>query len=112
MSSVDYVSAINTKGSGLNITQIVESLVEAETKPKKDLVDKKIVDNKTYYFAKTSNQTKQIPSFLIEKNNKESNLDNLLKGLKLVGDYMEKSILKPNNLNYPISRREFITNLK
>ena len=78
----------------------------------KDLVDKKIVDNKTYYFAKTSNQTKQIPSFLIEKNNKESNLDNLLKGLKLVGDYMEKSILKPNNLNYPISRREFITNLK
>ena len=31
MSSVDYVSAINTKGSGLNITQIVESLVEAET---------------------------------------------------------------------------------
>ena len=44
MSSVDYVSAINTKGSGLNITQIVESLVEAETKPKKDLVDKKIED--------------------------------------------------------------------
>ena len=35
MSSVDYVSAINTKGSGLNITQIVESLVEAETKPKR-----------------------------------------------------------------------------
>ena len=44
MSSVDYVSAINTKGSGLNITQIVESLVEAETRPKRDLVDKKIED--------------------------------------------------------------------
>ena len=42
MSSVDYVSAINTKGSGLNITQIVESLVEAETRPKRDLVDKKL----------------------------------------------------------------------
>ena len=78
----------------------------------KDLVDKKIVNNKAHYFAKTSNQTKQVPSFLIEKNNKESNLDNLLKGLKLVGDYMEKSILKPNNLNYPTSRREFITSLK
>ena len=40
--AVDYVSAINTKGSGLNITQIVDSLVEAETKPKKDLIDEKI----------------------------------------------------------------------
>ncbi len=51
-------------------------------------------------------------SFLIEKNVQESDLDDLLKGLKLVGDYLEKTILKPNNLNYPISRREFITNLK
>ncbi len=42
MAAVDYVSAINTKGSGLNITQIVESLVEAETKPKVDLINKKI----------------------------------------------------------------------
>ena len=42
MAAVDYVSAINTKGSGLNITQIVESLVEAETKPKVDIVNKKI----------------------------------------------------------------------
>ena len=78
----------------------------------KDLVNKKIVNNKTQYFAKTSDQNKQVPSFLIEKNVQESNLDNLLKGLKLVGDYLEKTILKPNNLNYPISRREFITNLK
>ena len=78
----------------------------------KDLVNKKIINNKTYYFAKTSDQSKQVPSFLIEKNVRESDLDNLLKGLKLVGDYLEKTILKPNNLNYPISRREFITNLK
>ena len=42
MAAVDYVSAINTKGSGLNITQIVESLVEAETKPKVDIINKKI----------------------------------------------------------------------
>ena len=40
--AVDYVSAINTKGSGLNITQIVESLVDAETKPKADVIDEKI----------------------------------------------------------------------
>ncbi len=78
----------------------------------KDLVNKKIVNNEIHYFAKKSNQIKQVPSFLIEKNTRESDLNNLLKGLMLVGDYMEKTILKPNNLNYPISRREFIINLK
>ena len=51
MSSVDYVSAINTKGSGLNITQIVESLVDAETKPKKDIINKKI-DSKNLDISK------------------------------------------------------------
>ena len=40
--AVDYVSAINTNGSGLNITQIVESLVDAETRPKVDIINKKI----------------------------------------------------------------------
>ena len=42
--AVDYISAINQNGSGLNITQIVESLVEAETKPKKDNINDKIDD--------------------------------------------------------------------
>ena len=40
--TVDYLSALNTKGSGLNIKQIVDSIVNAETAPKKDLIDKKI----------------------------------------------------------------------
>ena len=42
--AVDYISAINQNGSGLNITQIVESLVEAETKPKKIILIK--IDDK------------------------------------------------------------------
>ena len=33
MTTVDYLSAINKQGSGLNITQIVDSLVQAETAP-------------------------------------------------------------------------------
>ena len=40
--SVDYLSILNTKGSGLNITQIVDSLVQAETAPQKDLLQDKI----------------------------------------------------------------------
>ena len=39
-------------------------------------------------------------------------ISTLLKGLKLVGDYLEKTILKPNNLNHPISRLNFINTLK
>ena len=39
--TVDYLSALNTGGSGLNIKQIVDSIVNAETAPKKDLIDKK-----------------------------------------------------------------------
>ncbi len=45
---------------------------------------------------------------------REANVDlkNLLKGLKLVTDYLEKSILKPNNLNLPNSRTHFVNLLK
>ena len=44
--AVDYLSALNQGGSGLNITQIVESLVEAETAPEKDKINAD-VDAKT-----------------------------------------------------------------
>ena len=44
--TVDYLSAINSSGSGLNITQIVDSLVDAETNPERVDVDSKI-DKKT-----------------------------------------------------------------
>ena len=37
--SVDYLSILNKKGSGLNITQIVDSLVDADTIPKKNMLE-------------------------------------------------------------------------
>ena len=43
--AVDYLSALNRNGSGLNITQIVDSLVEAETNPAKDRINKKIEES-------------------------------------------------------------------
>ena len=43
--AVDYISALNQNGSGLNITQIVDSLVQAETTPEKDRLNKKIEEN-------------------------------------------------------------------
>lgn len=45
--AVDYLSALNTKGSGLNITQIVDSLVNAEKIPQSELINKKITEKNT-----------------------------------------------------------------
>ena len=50
--------------------------------------------------------------FLIDKDLEVDDLKTLLNGLKLVGDYLDKTILKPNNLNYPNSRLLFINSLK
>ena len=38
--AVDYLSTINSNGSGLNISQIVDSLVQAEVQPKRSLISK------------------------------------------------------------------------
>ena len=42
--AVDYLSAINKQGSGLNITQIVDSIVQAETAPIASRIQKNIDD--------------------------------------------------------------------
>ena len=76
------------------------------------LVDKVIVNNQSQYILKSKLDKKIIPSFLIEKNQNYVESKMLLDGLKLNGDYLEKTILKPNNLNQPITRLQFITTLK
>ena len=76
------------------------------------LVEKDTIKNKTVYYASSSTEKKYVPNFLIDKDMDESDLKTLLHGLKLVGDYLDKTILKPNNLNYPNSRLLFINSLK
>ena len=78
----------------------------------KKMVEKEIINNEINYFVKSSSEKKIIPNFLIDENYKNVDSKNLLKGLKLVSDYLEKSILKPNNLNLPTSRNHFISILK
>ena len=77
-----------------------------------NLVDKKIVNNEIQYISKSLTEKKIIPNFLIEKSDQNEDLETLLNGFKLISDYLEKTILKPNNLNQPISRLEFINSLK
>ena len=78
----------------------------------KNLVDEKIINNKKQYISKSSTEKRIIPNFLIEKNSSNEDMNSLLTGLKLLSDYLEKSILKPNNLNQPLSRMQFINSLK
>ena len=77
-----------------------------------NFVEKDIVENKTIYYAGSLNEKKYVPNFLIEKELEVDDVKTLLTGLKLVGDYLDKTILKPNNLNYPNSRLLFINSLK
>ena len=77
-----------------------------------NLVEKGIDDNKVIYYAQSSKEKKYVPNFLIEKNLDDIDKKTLLNGLKLVGDYLDKTILKPNNLSYPNSRLLFINSLK
>ena len=77
-----------------------------------NLVEKNLEDNKTVYFATSYSEKKYVPNFLIEKDLEVTDINILLSGLKLVGDYLDKTILKPNNLNYPNSRVIFLNSLK
>ena len=76
-----------------------------------NLVNKEMVGNKFRYVTKSTIDKKIVPNFLIDRNYNEENILNLLDGLKLVGDYLDKTILKPNNINYPSSRQNFISSL-
>ena len=77
-----------------------------------NLVEKNLEGNKTVYFATSFTEKKYVPNFLIEKDLEVTDINILLSGLKLVGDYLDKTILKPNNLNYPNSRVIFLNSLK
>ena len=77
----------------------------------KNIVKKEIINDKVKYFVKSSTEKKIVPNFLVE-DQKEIDIKNLLHGLKLVSDYLDKTILKPNNISFPSSRQHFVNLLK
>ena len=62
------------------------------------------------YYVKSTN--KFVPNFLINKNYNIDNAKDVLDGFKIVGDYLEKTILKTIGINYPNSRLEFFNSIK
>ena len=75
-------------------------------------VSAKNVNDEKIYFVTTSSNKKIIPSFLIDKSLKPKNNIEIVFALKLVGDFLEKSILRPNNLGFPNTRNDFTNYFK
>ncbi len=78
----------------------------------KNIVTEEIIDDKKLYFVLNNNEKKYIPNFLVEKNNEVDDFNQIFNGLKLIGDYLDKSILRPNNISHPKSRIEFLNSIK
>ena len=76
------------------------------------VTNKRIINNKTLYIAESSSEKKVVPNFLIDNNDNLNDINELLDGLKLVGEFMDKTIFKPNNMSFPISRNQFFQSLK
>jgi len=78
----------------------------------KNIVSEEIIDDKKLYFVSNNNEKKYIPNFLVEKNNEVDDFNQIFNGLKLISDYLDKSILRPNNISHPKSRIEFLNSIK
>ena len=78
----------------------------------KNIVNEEIIDDKKLYFVSNSNEKKYIPNFLIEKDYNVLDFNQILNGLKLTSDYLDKSILRPNNISHPKPRIDFLNLIK
>ncbi len=76
----------------------------------KDYVINKNINGQTKYVVDSSQ--KIIPNFLIDKTIIPDNTNDIYRGYSIVGDFLDKTIIKPNNKSFPSSRNDFINLLK
>ena len=76
----------------------------------KDFANIKNINGSTIYVSKNDNN-KIIPKFLIEGSNVNVLTQDLIRALDLNEDFLEKSILRDNNINVPVQRINFINSL-
>ena len=78
----------------------------------KNIVSEEVVDGKKLYFVSNHNDKKYVPNFIVENNNEIDDFKQISNGLKLITDYLDKSILRPNNISHPRPRIDFLNTLK
>ena len=76
----------------------------------KNYVVNKNIDGQTKYIVDSSK--KIIPNFLIDKKTIPENTKDIYSAYSIVGDFLDKTIIKPNNKNFPSSRNDFVNLLK
>ena len=79
----------------------------------KDLVQKEEQNGITNYFVISNNEKKNIPSFLVNEKTEDQdiNKDDLFNAIKILNNFLEKSILRPSNIHFPHERLTFLSNL-
>ena len=78
----------------------------------KNFVKEEFINEEKLYYVSNRNEKRYIPSFMIEKKENEVDFKQTLNGLKLISDYLEKSVLRPNNISHPKSRIDFLNTIK
>ncbi len=76
----------------------------------KDYVVNKNINGASKYVVDSSQ--KIIPNFLIDKKIIPENIKEINSGYSIVGDFLDKTIIKPNNKSFPSSRNDFTNLLK
>ena len=76
------------------------------------IAKKQIINNNVTYYVESQSEKKIVPNFLVDMNSSTYDKNELIKGIKLVSNYLDKNILQPNNLSHPLQRVDFINILK
>ena len=64
-----------------------------------------MIDGEEKFIVESTN--KVIPNFLINNDNYSNTEKDIVNGFNIVGDFLDKTILRPNSISFPISRTEF-----
>ncbi len=78
----------------------------------KNIVNEEIINGQKLYFVSNNNEKKYVPNFIVENNKEINDFKQISRGLKLISDYLDKSILRPNNILHPKLRIDFLNTLK
>ena len=71
----------------------------------KNYVTNIIIDGDEKFIVESTKKT--IPNFLVNNDINTKNENDIFSAFKIVGEFLDKSILKPNNISFPSSRIEF-----
>ncbi len=76
----------------------------------KNYVKNVTIDGDEKFIVESNN--KIIPGFLINNDIYVKNPNDIISAFKIVGEFLDKTILKPNNINFPSSRIELANLIK